>query len=402
MKRTGAGWQHASGLLILAALASCQPERPKEKPNGAGPRPPAPPVAAQAPAAPVAAGASTDTLLRSAPARPANKEPVKPGWQLVSSPVLRRVLQVHRYVGTIGGQLATAELQWHNPDSITGRFYLHRTDSEHLWEYVRKGKCPVVFDFAEDGQWRLSGLPGGPTLRATWHQGRRRQSVALQENYAGAVRYGIRRLLRVEVADTTAGSAYEVKASVERDFLMLPAPASVRLPLRRLLNPGPKARLRLLHDLQEGNSVVTHRLNVRLNDFGLFSYQTCHFSRESGGTPSVGFESTLLDLTTGRPITVDSQLRPGYELALRQLIMQHVLHDAEFDEQERKWLTDDWKSTHLADFPDMDLGLTATGLEAVYWQPMYPESVFIPYRELRPLVRPGTPLARMLSARKLW
>jgi hypothetical protein len=323
----------------------------------------------------------------------------KSAWRVVSSPALRRVLQVHRYVGTVGGQPATAELQWHNPDSISGRFYLHRAGVEYSWDCARRNKGARVFDFGDDGQWRLSGQPGGATLRAIWHKSGRRQVVAMRESYAGAVRYGMRRMLFVEISDTTAGPAYELEASIERDFLTLPAPATVRPSLRRLLNPGPKARLRQLTHVEESNSVASHRLTVRLNGFGLFSYQACDFSRQTGGTPDVGFESTLLDLATGRPITVESQLQRGYELPLQRLIMQHVLHGPEFDEQDRKRLVDDWGNTHLADYPDMDLGLTATGLEAVYWQPMYPASVLIPYRELRPLVRPGTQLARMLAAR---
>jgi hypothetical protein len=57
------------------------------------------------------------------------------------------------------------------------------------------------------------------------------------------------------------------------------------------------------------------------------------------------------------------------------------------------------------------LALTATGLEATYYrstlsggggplEPCYP--LLVPYAELRPLVRPGTPLAHMLRARGLW
>jgi hypothetical protein len=54
--------------------------------------------------------------------------------------------------------------------------------------------------------------------------------------------------------------------------------------------------------------------------------------------------------------------------------------------------------------------LTSKGLELTYWMgglsSNYAGSshdvVLIPYAELRPLVRPGTPLARMLWARGLW
>ena len=57
------------------------------------------------------------------------------------------------------------------------------------------------------------------------------------------------------------------------------------------------------------------------------------------------------------------------------------------------------------------LALTGPGLEATYYggtlfggggplEPRY--SVRVPYQALSPLVRPGTPLARLLQARGLW
>ncbi|RZJ92036.1 MAG: transposase [Hymenobacter sp.] len=57
------------------------------------------------------------------------------------------------------------------------------------------------------------------------------------------------------------------------------------------------------------------------------------------------------------------------------------------------------------------LALIATGVEATYYRgtlsgesgPLEPCCpVLVPYAELRPLVRPGTPLARRLRARGLW
>ena len=53
--------------------------------------------------------------------------------------------------------------------------------------------------------------------------------------------------------------------------------------------------------------------------------------------------------------------------------------------------------------PDAGMCLTWNGLEAAYEGPAKcgMVSVAVPYRELRPLVRPGTPLARMLAARGL-
>ena len=55
------------------------------------------------------------------------------------------------------------------------------------------------------------------------------------------------------------------------------------------------------------------------------------------------------------------------------------------------------------------MALAGAGLEVTYRaSDLYEdvadigENLFIPYCELRPLVRPGTPLARMLRARGMW
>jgi hypothetical protein len=400
MKRTRSGWRRAGGLFFVAALAGCQPEQPKEKLPQTGPQQPAPSTVAKTqPTEPTAAMASVDALPPPAPAPPVDAESAESVWRVLGSPDLRRVLQVHRYVGTVGGRPATAELQWYTTDSITGRFYLHQSGTSYSLRYSKKRPGPVSLGVMEEGypeesaqgQWRLAGRLGRAVLQAAWHNGHRTQAVILRESYTGAVRYGMRNRLLVDGT-----------ASVLCNFFVLPAPASVRPSLHSLLSPGPKSQLRQLRNLTEGLTAVTHTLNVRLNDFGLFSYQTCHYSRMVDSTPDIGFESTLLDLTTGRPLTIASQLRPGYELPLRRLLTKHFLHDPEFDQDDRARLTRDWDNPALADFPDMDLGLTETGLDAFYWQPMYPANVLIPYPELRPLVRPGTPLARMLAARKLW
>lgn len=372
---------------------------------------PAPaPVAQIRPAEPPSVVVPADTL-------PPEPEPLpdpapdrsRSAWCVVGSPASRRLLQVRRYVGTIAGQPATAELQWLTPDSITGSFYLHRTSTTYSLGYERKRPGPVVFRVFEDGyaeepvpsHWRLTTRPGHPTLRATWHQGRRRRVVLLRESYAGAVRYGVRTMYLVDLRDSTAGLRKGVDAAVRGEFLQLPAPATVRPVLRPLLNPGPKARRAQLDSLCEGLTTAAYQLTVRLNGFGLFSYQYRDYSRMIDSSPDVSFESTLLDLAAGQPLTIESQLRPDYELPLRRLFTQHFRHDPKFaDKQE--WFKKSWKDPRLVELPDQDMCLTAAGLEGVFWQPLYPDAVLIPYTELRPLVRPGTPLARMLQARGLW
>jgi hypothetical protein len=397
MQRTGSGWQLASGLLILAALTSCQPGQPKQEPDSSKRRPAHPAAAPTSPAAPTAAAESVDTL--PATPHPADVESAERVWRVVNSPARRRVLQVYRYVGTVDGQPATAELRWYNPDSITGSFYLYRPETAYRLEGIRQKQGPMVLtvdagDYAAmGGRWYLRSRPGTAVLNARWRDGHRRRTVALRESYAGAVRYGVRTVFYTGGAD----------GSILQDFLTLPYPASVHARLRPVLNPGPRARIQFMNEAREDECDATNRLYVLLNDFGLFSYQLVFESRQTDGHGGRKDDQTsfLFDLVSGRPLTVESQLRTDYEMPLRRLLARQLPPDAK-DNLCLTYITHD--DPTLAELPDWDMQLTTTGLEATYGaaQVCGPQTLHIPYRELRPLVRPGTPLARMLAARGLW
>jgi hypothetical protein len=329
---------------------------------------------------------------------PADAVPVEPVWRVVNSPVPRRMLQVHRYVGIIGGQPATAKLQWYTPDSIEGSFYLHRRGPAYRLQGFRQKTGPVVLTVdaggdAVDGQWYLQSRPGTAVLNAHWREGHRQHTVALHESYAGAVRYSIRTVFYDGGAD----------GSIWQDFLTLPSPATVHRRLRPLLNLGPKARIRLMDEAREPLCNATNRLSVLLNDFGLFSYQLVFESRQTDGHGGRKDDQTsfLFDLVSSRPLTVASQLRPGYEMPLRRLLARQLPPDAKGDLC-LAYITHD--DPTLAELPDLGLQLTVTGLEATYAaaQVCGPQTLHVSYRELRPLVRPGTPLARMLAARGMW
>jgi hypothetical protein len=109
----------------------------------------------------------------------------------------------------------------------------------------------------------------------------------------------------------------------------------------------------------------------------------------------VGLDGFLFDLVSGQPLTVESQLRPGYKRPLRCLLARHLPADL-VDISLSKYLL-------LTTMPDAGMCLTWNSLEAVYEGPIKCGivSISVPHRELRPLVRPGTLLARMLAARGL-
>jgi len=148
-----------------------------------------------------------------------------------------------------------------------------------------------------------------------------------------------------------------------------------------------------------------------------------------GGKGDDWVEYYLFDLVSGRELTLASQLRPGYERPLWRLEQRHLLHDPQFDFINRahqaawNWQAASDKAAQPAPgraaVPDQVQDhttperLTGSGLEITYLAGSLYDShepggykrkhtLVIPYTELRPLVCPGTPLARMLQARGMW
>ena len=396
------------------------------------PAAPRPPMLAQLPA-PSSAEAELQYLPPPAPVTPppattAAPEPDCPPrpWAFVRLPAMRRRLEVRRYVGTLGTQAVTAELRWHNPDSIEARYYLHQGGPEvALYCYrtqpgtlVMRG-CVDCNDSLDRVEWRLNRAPGA-TLTGTWrHQGRP-QPLALRESYAGAVRYTIETML-LRGGGLPIGHCEP--AWQQRDFLIVRNPRTIPTALRPALAPSLAARKQRVWDKLEGDGKAAYADEVRLNGFGLLSYQTSGWSRSFGGTPDEGMEGHTFDLKAGKELDIESQLRPDYELPLRRLLTRHLLHDPEFDninttdEDQRSsswaWQDEAGKANALIPLPNPDsfgesLTLTAEGLEVTYdsftlfGNGGRPTPVVVSYAELRPLVRPGTALARMLQARGMW
>ena len=404
------------------------------------------------------AGGSADTA--TAPVRPEVKPSSLPAPAPESSPcpVHRLVFEplapserlplgLHHYVGTVGGQPATALLEWPTTlGGISGTFYRHRggpTCTLNLAEAPPQGTGrarPVlqVGDPASTGgrsEWRLTGWPGA-VLRGTWHDTTGSHPVLLRESYARAVRAD------VQILKLVGGQPYwdeygtrECRwGSYQYAYLQFPGPWAVAPALRRTLGPPPAVvRRRVRAAFSSGHDEERLLTKFLLNDFNLLSYQVARHSifvsDEHGDS---WMESYLFDLATGRRLTVASQLRPGYEPGLERLLKWHLLHDDRFDfinkDHQGSW---DWQDstsqpTSLPALPKADfqsegdpagLSLTGSGMKATY----HGEDIFtisdqedffrfngntytidISYRELRPLVRPGTPLARLLQARGLW
>ncbi len=372
---------------------------------------------ARLPARPVAT-AQADSLIATAPDCPPRATVFTGG-----SPAEQRPWVVRRYVGTVGGQAATAVLQWQTPDSATGRFYLHRGGPAYTLRLARPrpGTTQLAVGEAQDdrgelprGTWQLATPTlASPTLTGTWHWAGRSQRLRLRESYGGALRYSFEQ--RFLLGDWRVPTNCAYVPTVHHILLTLPGSQAAPPALRAALANSPAAlRRRVEEDVADGDASSSYQDEVRLNDFQLFSYQTTSYTRSYGGTPEVSAASWLYDLRTGEEVDLDSQLRPGYERPLRQRLTWHLLHDPALASVREAGLepgqddADEAPPTAplLIELPgdNESLTLTEAGLEAAYAPAPYNWLVhlLVPYRELRPLVRPGTPLARMLRARGLW
>ena len=350
------------------------------------------------------------------------------------NPAARRPWLVSRYVGMVGGEPVTVLLWGQRPDSLSGSFYYHRAGVDYLLQPAagsQRGR-PWLTVRPQDqldgnvGQWRLQNRPGAAVI-GTWRGGGRPQAIVLREDYAGAVR------LTIETTRLTGGWTDAWERSYEgcpnapvisHEFLHLPRPAGVLKALRPLLSPNRAARRHAIQLSRSASARVAVGLIVRLNDFGLLSYETTteyyHFSIGRTYYECVG--SPLIDLVGGQTWPLARLLQPSYGLPLRRLAARHLLRDAKFQDVEWKWQQlpapptardtaysgESWRQRDLAPRPDSWV-LTGAGLELTYSYESLgglnaagDDTVLIPYAELRPLVRPGTPLARMLAARGMW
>ena len=354
----------------------------------------------------------------------------------------RRQRLLHRYVGTVGGEPATALLNWQNPDSVSGSFYWQRRGplyflaSPDAGPRHRRGTDLAVregVDWEEAGSWQLHGQPGA-LLTGTWRSGPtgRPMPVVLRESYAGAVRLAVRTEWRhghTSPADPYGYHRTSV-AWVKYEFLQLLNPAAVPAALRPLLAPGPAARRHRLRTSGDFDCATSYEVRVALNESGLLGYQYAEECSPLGNRYSLVYHNALLDLGRGRWLAPKSQLIPHYEPALARLLARRLLHEVAYRPLIRAITRDSswqrqavpsssvrtdtlaalthWLRTH-AQTSATEALFTGAGLEIDDDQDLFGSAMqttlftwFIPYAELRPLVRPGTPLARMLRARGLW
>ena len=325
------------------------------------------------------------------------------------------------YVGMVGGAPASADLSWTRPDSAVGTCYLWRGGLEYKLGTPRRRRGTLRLALSQEqgdtsyprGTWRLT-TPPGPVLRGTWTDsaGQLRPFV-LRENYRQSVPYDIQ-TLQFSGGQPEPPECYA--SSLTRDYLHLLGP--LQPAWQRLQTPTRAARKRRLLATYQRFGDISYNLRVCLNDFNLLSYQFFYAAYTYIGPRQDGFESGLFDLATGRSLTLASQLQPGYEPTLRRLLTNRLRRNFGRAVVPPAHPNDPAQLLPLPTCDELnfnDLLLTGAGLEGNYlpediYRMLGPEAkvysipytLLIPYSELRPLVRPGTPLARMLRVRGLW
>ncbi|MCR5889684.1 hypothetical protein LRS06_18280 [Hymenobacter sp. J193] len=326
-----------------------------------------------------------------------------------------------RYLGALDGQAIVVHLSIQDNlqvksyrEYLAGSWYYRyaRQPAEHRLLFRRQhGAQLVLAEEAPDKasaadtahmEWRFD-WPLGRNLqgqrRAVYNS--KQQTIQLHEDYSQATPYELLRL--------TAQRRYwceeseSVKTYYSTDFLHLLGADSLRL--GRWQAPPPGARRDSLRRWlrSEACQQVSQSLNVKLNDFSLFSYSMWTNSYYYGAHPEHSIEGFIVDLRTGKELLIDKLLRSGTEPALLKLLAKHLRQDyPEMNEG------DNWHWKKVPPMPD-SFTLTPGGLQAEYgdyalaaYVAHGANTTTIPYRELRPLVRPGTPLARMLQVRGLW
>lgn len=354
----------------------------------------------------------------------------------------------HRYRGTVGGQPVTVVLTTflpplaqdqaaHAQDSIkcvgSYTYDRHPTGLLLLWSPSpwRPGQ-PLLLTEADTarhrqvtGHWQAM-QSGGPVLTGTWRSpAGQALPFSLREDYTdgqghvAAVKYEL--LQEGEEAPTPSErqpgeskTAYlarteDLTNSSNRDFLHLLGSDTLRPELRALQCPVPAERRRQLReDLgYPGGIELRDELTVTYNDHGLLSLASFHEGDfKDAPHPEHGAGAITYDLRTGRALTIAELIRPGTDTTLSRLIMQHLASDEHIT-------ADDLMSTVATDtmpvpLPQQGLGVVNEGLAFTYTGSeilsiVYPPvTLLVPWVDLLPLLRPDSPVARMLRERGLW
>jgi hypothetical protein len=240
--------------------------------------------------------------------------------------------------------------------------------------------------------------PVGPLLTGTYALGRWLVPFRVQEDYSDCLRYEV---LHEETAGFPERHGEDtLRASVGWDYLHLLGADTLRPARARMQCPRPAQRARARKALarQLGPGMHGRRfMDIQVNEANLLAY-TVENREEYDG--SRYYESRvrqiLCDLHTGRELRLFDQLRPGGRRRLLRLLHQQAMTDTA-----RTRNRDFWRKNGILPLPDRGFTVTTAGLEAYYAEhesepDMHGYSQTIAWATLRPLLRPYSPLHRLL------
>ena len=209
------------------------------------------------------------------------------------------------------------------------------------------------------------------------------------------------------------GDSHSLK--VVREFMHLLGPDTLRPALQKLQCPLPAQRRAQLQQELSGlrcggededsqyssysNTVVNYNAN------GLLSLLVLESTYSGGAYPQNNSQLCTYDLATGKRCEVQKWLRPGKDLALRQLLTKYLRADSTGKEYVANSIAGEeaapGKPYVVEQLPS--LGLNDKGLFFLLGDLGAPHviegvDITVPYAALRAYVRPGTPLARVVAA----
>jgi hypothetical protein len=349
----------------------------------------------------------------------------------------------HRYRGTVGGQPVTMELTIDSTEAspgkklaCTGRYYYGRANGGLLdlaatgtYQSRQRLQLQESSGSKATGIWQAT-QPAGSLLSGTWRSpGGKLLPFSLREDYTdeqghlAAVRYEVlvESLVlpcQLERYEDETEEQYRTRFEnapngYDQWFLHLLGPDTLRRSLRALQCPVPRERRQLVRAAAKENGCNYHSesLHVDYNDYGLLAWSEAWTDEfEGGARPGHGQRAAVYDLRTGRVITMAGVFRAGADTLLQRLITQHILHDDNPDLTPTPGLAVPARADSLAPLPN-SFSLAENGMDFLYGIDELTQltdggviipSVPVPYRELLPLLRPTSPVARMLRERGLW
>lgn len=326
-----------------------------------------------------------------------------------------------RFRGTVGGQPVTVELTigldktyLRKKLTCTGSYYYGQANAglldlsaEGAYQPQQPLRLREMTGAKASGVWQAAQV-AGPVLVGTWRSPAGKQlPFKLREDYTDgqgrlmAMRYEV---LYEDFEGPRCVSRLQKlypRATLSRSVLHLLGADTLQPALRRLQCARPAQRRAAAKVYMRGDGACCETLEgplVEFNDFGLlaFSTGTRHLSYEAGRFDHSS-SSTIYDLRGGQELTLNNLLRPGADTLLQRLLTQHLLHDS-LNDGEAGSIARGEEGDQLVVLPN-EVSLSYTGLVCKYGDDA---SLGVPWRELLPLLRPDSPVARMLRERGLW